>query len=246
MEDKRKGITTLSDTFDGQFLLMGRRPWIQMDGWPRDLEIGGWSESVCSRTGETREHVLYVAAMTVKMARKARIPECDILNVRNGALLHDIGKLGVPEEILLKPCRLSLVEWEIVCHHPRYAYEMLFPMSYLRPYIAIPYCHHEKWDGSGYPRGLKGDEIPLPARLFAVVDVWDALTSDRSYRKAWPQEKAIEYIQSRSGSHFDPMAVELFISVLSERMPKAFGGKKGVPILNRRPIKSLLDLKIKN
>ncbi len=196
-----------------------------MWAWPRDLEIGGFSESVCERTGETREHVLAVAAMTVKLARRARIPECDLAAVRNGALLHDIGKMGVPQEVLFKPGRLTVQEWELLHQHPRFAYDLLFPMSFLRPYLAIPYSHHEKWDGSGYPQGLKGEQIPLPARLFAVADVWDALSSDRSFRKAWPQKKVMDYLGDQAGSQFDPAAVDLFFRIMSEQSSRETGGK---------------------
>ncbi len=122
-----------------------------------------------------------------------------------------MGKLGVPDEILRKPGPLTDEEWVIMRRHPQFAYDMFSPIRYLQPALEIPYCHHEKWDGSGYPRGLKGNEIPKAARIFAVVDVWDALTSDRPYRKAWSKEKALEYIQEQSGKHFDPEVVALFL-----------------------------------
>ncbi|MEW6718352.1 MAG: HD-GYP domain-containing protein, partial [Chloroflexota bacterium] len=133
------------------------------------------------------------------------------VHVRRGALLHDMGKLGIPDTILLKPGPLTEKEWEIMHQHPVYAYELLAPIPYLRPALDIPYCHHENWDGSGYPRKLKGEQIPLVARIFAVVDVWDALRSDRPYRKAWPEEKALAYIQEQAGKHFDPQVVEAFL-----------------------------------
>jgi putative nucleotidyltransferase with HDIG domain len=193
-----------------------RRDDFMMSGWPLDLEIGGWSESICARTNETREHVLYVAALTVKLARMAGIPECDIMAVRNGALLHDIGKIGIPAEILLKPASLTREEREVVHHHPTYGYDLLSPMSYLRPYAVIPYHHHERWDGSGYPQGLKGERIPLAARLFTVIDVWDSLSSDQVFRKAWPQDKVMDYIAQQSGKQFDPRAVDMFLSFMSD------------------------------
>jgi len=140
-----------------------------------------------------------------------RISDEQIVHIRRGALLHDIGKLGVPDAILLKPGKLTDEEWIIMRKHPQVAYDMLLPIDYLRPALDIPYCHHEKWDGTGYPRGLKGESIPLAARLFAIVDVWDALCSNRPYRPAWSKEKALEYIQSNSGSHFEPQIVNLFI-----------------------------------
>ena len=132
-------------------------------------------------------------------------------SVRRGSLLHDIGKMGIPDSILLKPGKLTDEEWEIMRKHPVYAFEMLSPITYLKPALDIPYCHHEKWDGSGYPRGLKGEQIPLAARIFAVADVYDALTSDRPYRKAWSKEKTLEHIREQSGTHFDPQVVELFL-----------------------------------
>jgi HD-GYP domain-containing protein (c-di-GMP phosphodiesterase class II) len=133
-----------------------------------------------------------------------------MMQIRRGALLHDIGKMGIPDSILLKPGPLSDDEWAIMRKHPVYAYELLSPIPYLREALDIPYCHHEKWDGTGYPRGLKAEEIPRSARIFAVVDVYDALTSDRPYRAAWPNAKATEHIQAQVGRHFDPKVVEAF------------------------------------
>ncbi len=137
--------------------------------------------------------------------------EAEKMDLRRGSLLHDIGKMGVPDSILHKPGPLSEDEINIMRQHPSYAYQMLFPISYLKHALEISYCHHEKWDGSGYPRGLKGEEIPLSARLFAVVDVFDALTSDRPYRKAWPLNDVYRYIKEQSGKHFDPQIVKIFL-----------------------------------
>jgi HD-GYP domain-containing protein (c-di-GMP phosphodiesterase class II) len=131
--------------------------------------------------------------------------------MRRGALLHDIGKMGVPDQILLKPGKLTEEEWEIMSKHPVYAYDMLRRIPYLHRALEIPYSHHEKWDGTGYPRGLSGNQIPLVARVFSVIDVWDALTSNRPYRPGWSKEKAIEYIREQSGKHFDPKVVEVFL-----------------------------------
>jgi HD-GYP domain-containing protein (c-di-GMP phosphodiesterase class II) len=128
--------------------------------------------------------------------------------------LHDIGKMGVPDSILLKPGPLTEDEWKVMRLHPNLAYDMLSPINYLRPALDIPYCHHEKWDGTGYPRGLKGEQIPLVARIFAVADVWDALRSDRPYREAWPEEKVREHIREQSGKHFDPRVVEVFMRMV--------------------------------
>lgn len=154
--------------------------------------------------------------MTVKIARAMGINEEEIVHVRRGALLHDIGKLGVPDNILFRRGKLNDEEWEIMKRHSVIAYELLSPISYLRPALDIPYCHHEKWDSTGYPRGLKGEEIPLTARIFAVVDVWDALYSDRLYRPAWSEEKAKEYLRQQAGAHFDPKVVEVFLSMIVE------------------------------
>ena len=139
----------------------------------------------------------------------------ELLQIRRGALLHDIGKIGIPDSILRKPGPLTDEEWVIMRRHPQLAHDMLAPIIYLRLAIDIPWCRHEKWDGTGYPRGLKGDEIPLAARIFAVVDVWDALCSDRPYRKAWPLDKVRSYIQEQAGKYFDPRIVESFLKELS-------------------------------
>jgi putative two-component system response regulator len=145
------------------------------------------------------------------------IPEQALSNIRRGALLHDIGKMVIPDDILHKPGDLDAAEWAIMRQHPRLAYELLSPIVYLRAALDIPYYHHEKWDGSGYPQGIRGDTIPLPARIFAIVDVYDALTSDRPYRLAWTHEKTLEFIKEQSGKHFDPNVVESFIRLMAER-----------------------------
>jgi HD-GYP domain-containing protein (c-di-GMP phosphodiesterase class II) len=147
--------------------------------------------------------------MAVTLARVVGLDEPDLLQLRRGALLHDIGKMGVPDAILFKPGKLTDDEWVVMKKHPALAHEMLAPIRQLRPALDIPWCHHEKWDGSGYPRGLKGTGIPMAARIFAIVDVWDALTSDRPYRSAWTAEKAREYIRDQAGSHFDPALVKI-------------------------------------
>ncbi|MFO7584916.1 MAG: HD domain-containing phosphohydrolase [Anaerolineales bacterium] len=182
-----------------------------------DMTIVGWSKALDLRDKETEGHTLRVTETTIELARLAQIPESEIIHVRRGALLHDIGKMGIPDSILLKPGKLTDDEWVIMRKHPVYAYEWLYPIQYLRPSLAIPYSHHEKWDGTGYPQGLKGEQIPLLARLFAVVDVWDALLSDRFYRKAWPREEVLEYIQQQAGLHFDPEIVSLFMRMIAEK-----------------------------
>jgi HD-GYP domain-containing protein (c-di-GMP phosphodiesterase class II) len=154
--------------------------------------------------------------MAVKLARAMEIPEAEIVQLRRGVLLHDIGKMGIPDNILRKKGPLTKKEWQEMWKHPQYAYELLKSIPYLQPALDIPYSHHEWWDGSGYPRGLKGDEIPLPARIFAVVDVWDALLSERSYKKIWSKQKAIKYLKEQSGIHFDPDVVEVFINMINQ------------------------------
>jgi HD-GYP domain-containing protein (c-di-GMP phosphodiesterase class II) len=150
----------------------------------------------------------------VNLARTFGLSEAELVQVRWGALLHDIGKMGVPDGILLKPGPLTDEEWVTMKKHPIFAYKLLAPIRFLHLALDIPYCHHEKWDGTGYPRGLKGDQIPLVARIFAVLDVWDALNSDRPYRPAWPIEKVREHIRAGSGTHFDPQVVNVFMQTL--------------------------------
>jgi len=179
-----------------------------------DATIEGWSKAMNLRDNETEEHTQRVTLLTLKMATKLGMSDSEMAHIRRGALLHDIGKIGVPDGILLKTGPLNDEEWDIMRQHPRYAFEMIAPISYLKPALDIPYCHHEKWDGSGYPRGLKGELIPLSARIFAVVDVYDALTSDRPYRNAWQEKKALEYIREQSGKQFDPKVVEEFLKIL--------------------------------
>jgi len=176
-----------------------------------DATIEGWSRALELRDQETEGHTLRVTDMTLRLAQELGVRGADLIHIRRGALLHDIGKMGIPDGILLKPGKLVDEEWEIMKRHTVYAFEMLWPIEFLRPAIDIPYCHHERWDGTGYPRQLKGDQIPLSARLFAVADVWDALTSDRPYRKAWIEEEALDYIVSNASKHFDPQVVELFL-----------------------------------
>jgi len=175
-----------------------------------EATIEGWSRAMDLRDRETEGHSQRVAEFTLRMALAMGVNPQELVHVHRGALLHDMGKLGIPDSILHKSDKLIDEEWALMHQHPQLAYNMLHPIEYLRPALDIPYCHHEKWDGSGYPRGLKGDEIPLAARLFAVVDVWDALTSDRPYRRAWTNENALAYIKEQSGKHFDPQIVDLF------------------------------------
>lgn len=177
-----------------------------------DSTIAGWGKALDLRDRETEDHTQRVTEMTLHVALHYGMSEEELVHVRRGALLHDIGKMGVPDSILLKEEALTAEEEEIMHNHPQYAYRILEPIAYLSPALDIPYCHHEKWDGSGYPRGLKGEEIPLAARIFALSDTWDALISERRYRKAWPRDKVVEYIRSKAGTHFDPSLVELFLA----------------------------------
>ena len=180
-----------------------------------DATIAGWSRAMDLRDKETEGHTQRVTDLTLKLARSMGIGDAQLTHIRHGALLHDIGKMGVPDNILLKADKLTNEEWEKMRKHPDLAYDMLSSIRYLQPALDIPYCHHEKWDGSGYPRGLKGEEIPIAARIFAVADVWDAITSDRPYRKGWSKEEALEYIKEQSGQYFDPQVVEEFLDFIS-------------------------------
>ena len=184
-----------------------------------DATIEGWSKALDLRDKETEGHTLRVTELTLRLARAMGVPDDLLIHLRRGALLHDIGKMGIPDSILLKPGPLSAEEWEIMRRHPVHAFELLASIPYLREALDIPYCHHEKWDGTGYPRKLRGPQIPLLARIFAIVDVYDALTSDRPYRPAWSKEKALAHIREQSGTHFDPDVVAAFLG-LEEVAPR--------------------------
>ena len=181
-----------------------------------DATLEGWSRVLDMRDHVTDEHTHRVADLTVALARKMEIPESELGEIRRGVLLHDIGKMGIPDAILQKPDSLTDNEWQIMQTHPQLAYQFLSHINYLKPALVIPLCHHERWDGTGYPRELKGDEIPLAARIFSVVDVYDALISDRPYRRAWKKEDALAYIQEQSGKHFYPEAVRAFLEMLKD------------------------------
>lgn len=178
-----------------------------------DTTLEGWARALELRDKETEGHSRRVTELTLKLARALQISGEELDNIRRGALLHDIGKMGVPDEILRKPGKLTDEERGIIQQHPVWAYELLTPISFLKTAMEIPLSHHEKWDGSGYPRGLKGAEIPLSARIFAIADVWDAVQSNRPYNQAWPRQKAVEYIREQSGKHFDPAVVEVFLEL---------------------------------
>ena len=181
-----------------------------------EATLQGWVETLDLREHETAKHSRKVVELTLKIAQKMNFDEESLVHIGRGALLHDIGKMGVPDEILLKPEPLLPAEWMIMKQHPRFARELLAKINFLNQAIDIPYCHHEKWDGTGYPRGLKGTEIPLSARIFSVADVWDALLSDRPYRSAWENERVKKYMLDKSGSHFDPDVIKVLFQVLDD------------------------------
>ena len=176
-----------------------------LEGWARALEL---------RDEETEGHSRRVTEMTMKLAQALSIPADQLDHIHRGAILHDIGKMAFPDEILRKTGPLNSKEQKTVMQHPTIAYELLARIPFLQKALDIPYCHHEKWDGSGYPRGLKGEQIPLAARIFTVVDIWDAIQSDRPYKKAWSRVKAIKYMKEQSGKFFDPQVVNAFLSLV--------------------------------
>ena len=178
--------------------------------------IEGLSRALELRDRETEGHTRRVAELTLLLADKINISQEQRVHMERGALLHDVGKMGIPDDILRKPGKLTSQEWEIMKHHPLYAYNILSQIDYLKPALDIPLYHHEHWDGSGYPYGLSGEHIPLAARIFAVVDVYDALTSDRPYRAAWSKEQALDYMNSQSGQYFDPLILQTFMGMSSD------------------------------
>ncbi len=179
--------------------------------------LEAWSRALDLRDKETEGHTQRVAEMALRLARAFGVSEAELVQIRRGALLHDIGKMGIPDSILLKAGPLTEEEREVMRRHPIYAYEFLSRITYLRPALEIPYYHHEKWDGTGYPQGLAGEQIPLAARIFAVVDVWDALRSQRPYRPGWTHPKVITYIRDQAGKHFDPHVVEAFLHLEAQQ-----------------------------
>ena len=179
-----------------------------------EATLQGWVRAVDLREHELEGHSQRVAEMTVRLARALRFEPDELVHIHRGALLHDIGKIAIPDSILRKAGPLSESEWEIMRRHPEYARSMLEPIVYLRPSLQIPYCHHERWDGKGYPRGLKGEEIPRAARIFTAVDVWDALISDRPYRLRWEGERVRSYLRENAGVIFDPEVVTTFLEIL--------------------------------
>ena len=179
-----------------------------------DATIEGLSRALDLRDKETKEHTFRVTDITVKLATRLGVKQSDLIHIRRGAILHDVGKVAIPDQILFKPGPLLKEEWDIMRKHPAIAVELLSPVNYLEPALEIPHWHHEKWDGTGYPDELHQENIPFSARLFALADVYDALTSNRPYRSAWSKQDAIEYIESQSGTHFDPRIVPEFLDLV--------------------------------
>ncbi len=184
-----------------------------------DATIDGLARALELRDAETEGHSRRVTDMTLKLARAMQVPENQLAHIRRGAVLHDIGKIAIPDSILLKPGALTEEEWAIMRQHPVYAYQWLVPITYLHPALDIPYYHHERWDGTGYPAGLQGEHIPLAARIFAVVDVWDALSTDRPYRHGLPSEQVYHYLREQASHHFDPEIVATFLEILHQDQP---------------------------
>jgi putative nucleotidyltransferase with HDIG domain len=178
-----------------------------------DATLASLARALDLRDREAEGHLQRVADITVRLAGELGMPPEELVHVRRGALLHDIGKMAIPDSVLLKPSALNDDEWAVMHQHPTFAYEMLSPISLLQPALDIPHCHHERWDGEGYPRRLKGEAIPLAARVFSVVDVWDALRSDRPYRPGWPDARVRDYISKRAGADFDPHVVAVFLAM---------------------------------
>ncbi|MBI3736386.1 PAS domain-containing protein [Candidatus Sumerlaeota bacterium] len=178
-----------------------------------EATLEGWVKALDLRDKETEGHTQRVTELTLRLAREMGFKNEELVHIRRGALLHDIGKLGIPDSILHKPGKLTDEEWKVMRMHPVYAHDWLHPIPYLRPALDIPHYHHEKWDGTGYPQGLKGEIIPIPARMFAIIDVWDALRSDRPYRAAWDRDKVKDHIKEGSGAHFDPEIVDIFMKI---------------------------------
>lgn len=184
-----------------------------------DETISGWATMLDQRDQDTEGHTRRVSELTLEVARRFGLSEDELIHIKRGALLHDIGKMSVPDQILKKNGPLTPDEWVIMRLHPKVAFDVLEPIEYLRPALEIPYSHHERWDGSGYPRGLRGQDIPLAARIFSVVDVWDAMTSDRPYRRAMEPQEVINHIFEQRGKMFDPQVVDVFWDVIKVAVP---------------------------
>jgi len=207
------------------FVSMALVTWVARDTWETNLKrlsesyeltLQGWAKALEYRDGETAGHSQRVTGLTVTLARSLGITGDELTQIQRGAILHDIGKMAVPDSILQKPGSLTEDERQIMKQHPTLAVGLIANIPFLKPALSIPHHHHEQWDGKGYPDGLKGEEIPLAARIFTVIDQWDALTSDRPYRKAWPKEKVVAYLQENAGRIFDPKIVDVFLSIIRD------------------------------
>ncbi|NPV86586.1 MAG: HD domain-containing protein [Anaerolineae bacterium] len=185
-----------------------------------DLTIEGWSRGLDLRISEAEGHTRRVTELSIQLAKMMEISDHNLVHIRRGALLHDIGKMGIPDRVLFKAGELTPQEWNVMRMHPVYAYELIYPIKFLRPALDIPYCHHERWDGSGYPRGLKEEVIPLAARIFSVIDVWDSLRADKPYRNGWSTDTVLNYIKEQSGKLFDPDVVEAFNNMMKAHKKK--------------------------
>jgi putative nucleotidyltransferase with HDIG domain len=207
-------ISVLTDSFNAMVASLHKSQTDLLNAYDNTLE--GWARALELRDKETEGHSKRVGELVLELAHEMGIhDQVTLANIRRGALLHDIGKMGIPDSILHKDGSLTEEETTTVRNHPRLAYDMLKKIDYLQPSLEIPFCHHEKWDGTGYPRGLKGEEIPFAARIFAIVDVWDAMTHDRPYRKAIPDAEVLSYLKDQSGKYFDPNIVDVFIRILN-------------------------------
>lgn len=214
-------VTVLTRSFNNMISSLNQSKDDLLNAYDRTLE--GWSMALELRDQDTDGHTRRVAELTLELSQLMGYESKELVHIRRGALLHDIGKMGIPDSILLKPGALSSEEWSVMRRHPEFAYQLLWPIEYLRPAISIPYSHHEWWNGNGYPQGLTGEDIPLPARIFAVIDVWDAMRSDRPYRKAVAESEVCEYLLESKGVHFDGRVVEAFFELLGSKSSNGNG-----------------------
>lgn len=214
-------VTVLTRSFNNMISSLNQSKDDLLNAYDRTLE--GWSMALELRDQDTEGHTRRVAELTLELSQLMGYEGEELVHIRRGALLHDIGKMGIPDSILLKPGALSSEEWSVMRRHPEFAYQLLWPIEYLRPAISIPYSHHEWWNGNGYPQGLTGEDIPLPARIFAVIDVWDAMRSDRPYRKAVAESEVCEYLLESKGVHFDGQVVEAFFELLGSKSSNGNG-----------------------
>ena len=214
-------VTVLTRSFNNMISSLNQSKDDLLNAYDRTLE--GWSMALELRDQDTEGHTRRVAELTLELSQLMGYESEELVHIRRGALLHDIGKMGIPDSILLKPGALSSEEWSVMRRHPEFAYQLLWPIEYLRPAISIPYSHHEWWNGNGYPQGLTGEDIPLPARIFAVIDVWDAMRSDRPYRKAVAESEVCEYLLESKGVHLDCRVVEAFFELLGSKSSNGNG-----------------------